>query len=142
MMWVTGCQALRADLLNCPRGPPAASVGRFGKFRYATRMQLDRRSSAFEHSGLDEEGGDGGNADHRDAHGHSVPARDPARVAAGAHDALFKGPGGLNGGVSTTDEDESADTSAAPVTHTTDGITQHVVAHKGGIKPLCARGVV
>lgn len=105
-------------------------------------MQLDRRSSAFEHSGLDEEGGDGGNADHRDAHGHSVPARDPARVAAGAHDALFKGPGGLNGGVSTTDEDESADTSAAPVTHTTDGITQHVVAHKGGIMPLCASGVV
>lgn len=142
MMWVTGCQALRADLLNCPRGPPAASVGRFGKFRYATRMQLDRRSSAFEHSGLDEEGGDGGNADHRDAHGHSVPARDPARVAAGAHDALFKGPGGLNGGVSTTDEDESADTSAAQVTHTTDGITQHVVAHKGGIMPLCASGVV
>jgi len=105
-------------------------------------MQLDRRSSAFEHSGLDEEGGDGGNADHRDAHGHSVPARDPARVAAGAHDALFKGPGGLNGGVSTTDEDESADTSAAQVTHTTDGITQHVVAHKGGIKPPSAVRVV
>jgi len=29
-----------------------------------------------------------------------------------------------------------------PVTHTTDGITQHIVAHKGGIKPLCASGVV
>jgi len=104
-------------------------------------MQLDRHSSAFEHSGLDEEGGDGGNADHRDAHGHRAPARDPARVAAGAHDALFKGPGGLNGGVSTTDEDESADPSAAPVTHTTDGITQHAIALGGLIPPLCTTRV-
>ena len=54
MTLLAGCRPLGADPLNCPKGPSVASVGHFRKLRY-TRMQLDRRSSTFEHPGLGEE---------------------------------------------------------------------------------------
>ena len=92
-----------------PQLPEGTARGFGGPFWEVAIRHQDAAGSAFstfEHSGLDEEDGDGGNADHRDSHGHKAPTRDSVRVAASAHDALFKGPGSLNGGVVADEEDE------------------------------------